>query len=245
MRLSSFVPAVLALSLFSFSAEALPTPAQQDSAVALLKRGGTSPNNVLDALVKLFVDVEAKALVDACVDLTADVCANVDVKLSAKAKVLGGLIIVDADVKKLQVQAKAQVDLDIKAWIDAEVHASVIAHIDAHVIAVAHKICPVLSLTCIHDHADGIVAGVVAKIRIDIKALVLRIKANVKAKVKASLDICIPKLVVNLGVLAKAVITATIDIKAEIKARLDLWINVCVQLLASAKLIALVKALSL
>ncbi|KAF8922868.1 hypothetical protein BGZ52_010785, partial [Haplosporangium bisporale] len=166
MRFSAFAPAVLALSLFSFSAEALPTPAQHDSAVTLLKRGGTSPNNVLDALVKLFVDVEAKVLVDACVDLTADVCADVNLSLSAKANVLGGLIIADVDVKKLQVKAKAQVDVDVKAWIKAEVDAVVVANIDAHVRAVAAELCPVLSLTCIHDNAHAIVANVVAKIQV-------------------------------------------------------------------------------
>ncbi|KAG0322794.1 hypothetical protein BG000_002791 [Podila horticola] len=245
MRLSAFVPAVLALSLFSFSTEALPTPAQQDSAVALLKRGGTSPNNVLDALVKLFVDVEAKVLVDACVDLTADVCADVNVKLSAKAKVLGGLIVADVDVKKLQVQAKAQVDLDVKAWIKAEVDATVIANIDAHVRAVAGNLCPVLSIACIHTNADAIVANVVAKIRIDIDALVVKVKADVKAKVKASLDICIPKLSVNLGVLAKADVKATIDVKAQIDAHLKVFVDACVKLLVNAKLVAQVKALNL
>ncbi|KAF9410650.1 hypothetical protein BGZ94_001572 [Podila epigama] len=166
MRFTAFVPAVLAFSLFTFSSEALPTPAQQDSAVALLKRGGTSPNNVLDALVKLFVKVEAKVLVDACADLSVDVCADLKVKLNAKANVLGGLLQTEVDVKKLEVKAKAEADLKAKALIKADVDALVIANIDAHVRAVAVKLCPVLSVGCIRKNAHAIVANVVARIEI-------------------------------------------------------------------------------
>lgn len=79
----------------------------------------------------------------------------------------------------------------------------------------------------------------------DIDALVVKVKADVKAKVKASLDICIPKLSVNLGVLAKADVKATIDVKAQIDAHLKVFVDACVKLLVNAKLVAQVKALNL
>lgn len=77
----------------------------------------------------------------------------------------------------------------------------------------------------------------------DINALVVKIKANIKAKVQASLAICIPKLTVNLGLLAKADVKASVDVKATIDAHIKVFVDACVKLLASAKLVAQVGAL--
>ncbi|KAG0332972.1 hypothetical protein BG004_001021 [Podila humilis] len=243
MRFSAFVPAVLALSVFTFSTQALPTPAQEGAAVEILKRGGSSPSNVLDALVRLFVKVETKVIADACVDLTAKVCADLDIKLNAKAKVLGGLLETELDVSKLTVEAKAEAKVSVKALVEAHADVLVIANIDAHVKAVALKLCPVLSIGCVHDNAHKIVAQVVARIKIDVQKLAVKVKADAEAHVKARLDVAIPKLALNLGPLATATIKSTIKLKAKVDIRLKAFVELCVKLLANVKLVADIRAL--
>ncbi|KAF9176705.1 hypothetical protein BGZ51_009714 [Haplosporangium sp. Z 767] len=238
MRISSFVPAVLALGLFSATTQALPTIPQQQAAVDLLKRGD---GNVVDGLIKLFVDVESKVLLDACVHLEADVCADVIVKLNAKTDVLG-LIKANVNVKDLEVRTKAAVDVDIKAKLRADIKAHVIAKIDAHVHAVVGGICPKVDNACISKNAHAIVANVVAKIKVDIEKLIVKIKAELEAHVKVRVGAHIKKLAVDLG-LAKVDISAIVRIRSDINVHLKAFVDLCAKLLINAKLIADVAAL--
>ncbi|KAF9272357.1 hypothetical protein BGZ68_002494 [Mortierella alpina] len=238
MRFTSFIPAVMALTLFSASTQALPA-LPEDHAVALLKRGGPG---LIDAVAKVFVNVHTKAVLDACVDLDVDVCAAVDIKLKAKVNV-AELIKADVDIKKLEVDLKAKVDADIKAKIRLDAKALVIANIDAHVRAIVLGICPAADNACLHKNAHAIVAQVNAKINLDIKALVVKIRAELDAFVKLRLDVHINKLNVNVLNLIKAKVNAIIRIKADIKVRLDAFIRLCVDLVAKAKLIAVIGAL--
>ncbi|KAG0054288.1 hypothetical protein BGZ83_011493 [Gryganskiella cystojenkinii] len=240
MRISAFVPAVFALSLFAASTtEALPTIRQQETAVGLLKRGGS---NVIDAVVKLFVDAEAKILLDACVDLEANVCADVTVKLDATAKVLGGLITANVNVKDLEISAKAKADVDIKAKIQADVKALVIANIDAHVRAVVLRICPKLDHECLNTNAHSIVVKVVALIQADIVKLVAKIKVDVAVAAKVRVDATIKDLAVHLG-LADVDIHAIIHVRSDIDVHIKAFIDLCAKVLVNAKLIADVGAL--
>ncbi|KAF9347156.1 hypothetical protein BGX26_001340 [Mortierella sp. AD094] len=237
MRISTFVPAVFGLALFTASTQALPTP-HQDSAVALLKRGN---GNVLDALVKLFVDAETKLLVNACVDLQTNVCADVIVKVDANVNVLG-LIKAHVDVKDLEVSAKADADVDVKAVIKADVNALVIANIDAHVRAVVGGICAALDHACLNKNAHTIVANVVALINVDIQKLIVKVKADVAVHAKLRVSAHIKKVTVNAG-LAKADISAIVRIRSDIDAHLKAFVDVCAKVLVDAKLIAAVGAL--
>ncbi|KAF9139315.1 hypothetical protein BG015_002066 [Linnemannia schmuckeri] len=246
MRISSFVPAIMAFTLFTATTQALPTLPHHERAVELLKRGGGSTTTVpslIDAVVKVFVQAETKILVDACVDLKASVCADVDVKLNAKAEVLGGLIGAEVDVKHLEVKAKADVDADIKARIDLDLKAVVIANIDAHVRAVVLKVCPNADKACLKKNAHAIVAQVAALINIDIKKLTVKIKADLHAHAKLRLDLFIKKLDLNALGLAKVTISAVARVRAEVDVHLKAFVDICAKLLVNAKLIADIGAL--
>ncbi|KAG0307968.1 hypothetical protein BGZ99_001307 [Dissophora globulifera] len=242
MKFSTFVPAVLALGLFTASTQALPTPKHQESAVALLKRSGGG-SSVIDALVKLFVDVEAKVYADAYVKIQANVCADVVVKLDATAKVLGGLITANVDVKDLEISSKAEADLEVKALIDAQVDALVVAKIDAHVRGVVLGLCPLLDHACLNKNAKAIVINVVALIKVDIAALIVKIKADVAASVKVRVNAHIKKVAIHLPALADVNISAIIRVRSDIDVHLNAFLDICAQLKANAKLIANIAAL--
>jgi len=246
MRISSFVPAIMAFTLFTATTQALPTLPHHERAVELLKRGGSSTTTVpslIDAVVKLFVEAETEILVDACVDLKASVCADVDVKLTARAEILGGLLGAEVDVKDLQVKAKADVDADIKANIDLELKAVVIANIDAHVRAVVLQICPLADKACLNQNAQAIVVQVAALINVDVKALTVKIKADLQARVSLRLALFVKKLDLNALGLAKVAITAIAKVGVDIDVHLKAFVDICVKLLVSAKLIADIGAL--
>jgi len=239
MRISTFVPAILALSFFSASTQALPTPLDQSNAVAILKRGGS---NVVDALVKLFVDAEAKVLLDACVSLEANVCADVTVKLDASANVLGGLITANVDVKDLEVSAKTAVDVDIKANVQADVQAIVLANVGAHVKTVLASVCHTLDNACFKSNAHSIVVKVVALIQVDVAKLVVKINADLAVNAKVRVNATIKDLAVHLG-LANVDIHAIVHVRSDIDVHLKAFVDLCANVLVNAKLIAEVAAL--
>ncbi|KAF9339380.1 hypothetical protein BGZ91_006115 [Linnemannia elongata] len=237
MRISSFVPAIMAFTLFTATTQALPTLPHHERAIDLLKRGGSSTTTapgLIDAVVKIFVQAETKILVDACVDLKASVCADVDVKLHAKANVLG-LIGVDVNVKKLEVSAKARVDADLKAVV--------LANIDAHVRAVVLKVCPKADKACLKKNAHSIVVQVAALINVDVKKLTVKVKADLQAHAKLRLDLFIKKLDLNALGLAKVTISAIAHVRSDIDVHIKAFVDVCVKLLVSAKIIADIGAL--
>ncbi|KAF9921562.1 hypothetical protein FBU30_008379 [Linnemannia zychae] len=231
----------MAFTLFSATTQALPMAPHHEAAVALLKRGGGSTGNLIDAVVNLFVKAETKIVVDACVDLKAKVCADVDVKLNAKGNILG-LIQANIDIKKLEVSAKADVNVGIKADIDADVKALVTANIDAHVRAVVLKICPKGDRACLKDYAHSIVAKVAALIKIDVDKLAAKIKADVHAQAKLRLDAIVKKLSINI-LLAKVDISGIVKVHADIDAHLKAFVDACAKLLVDAKLIGDIGAL--
>ncbi|KAF9570498.1 hypothetical protein EC968_001772 [Mortierella alpina] len=233
MRFTSFVPAVLALSFFSASTQALPA-LSQDPAVALLKRGGGG-SDLLDALAKVFVKVHTKAVLDACVELDVDVCAAVDIKLKAKANV-ADVVKANVDIKKAQVDLKANIDADIKANIRAEARLRVIANIEAHVRAVVLGICVNADKACLHANANLIVAKINAKIRLDIEALVVKIKADLKVFAKVRADVRIKQLNANVLNLIKVNINGIVKVKADIKVRLEAFIRLWLKLAAKINL---------
>ncbi|KAG0249643.1 hypothetical protein BG011_009057 [Mortierella polycephala] len=239
MRISSFVPAILALGLFSATTQALPTIPQQQDAVDLLKRGGS---NAVDAVAKLFVKVQTSILLEACAHIEADICADVIVKLNAKVSVLE-LVKVNANVKDLEVRTKAAVDVDVKAKLRADINAVVIAKIDAHVHAVVAKICPNGDSACIKKNAHAIVVNVVALIKIDIEKLIVKIKAELEAHVKVRVGVHIKDLSVNVLGLANAHVSAIVRIRSDINIHLKAFIDLCVSLLVDAKLIADIQAI--
>ncbi|GJJ78746.1 hypothetical protein EMPS_11105 [Entomortierella parvispora] len=239
MRINAFVPAVLALSFFSASTQALPTPQHQANAVELLKRGGS---NVVDALVNLFVDAETKVLLDACVSLEANVCADVTVKLDASANVLGGLVTANVDVKDLEVSAKTAVDADIKVNVEADVKAIVLANVAAHVKKEVACVCPKLDDACFKANAHTLVVKIVALIQVDVATLVAKIKADLVANAKVRVNATIKDIGVHLG-LADVDVHAIIDVRSDIDAHLQAFVDLCASVLVNAQLIADVAAL--
>ncbi|KAF9991625.1 hypothetical protein BGZ80_005766 [Entomortierella chlamydospora] len=234
MRISTFVSAAFGLALFTASTQALPTP---NSAVDLLKRGD---DNIMNSLVKLFVKEQSKLLVDACVDLQTNVCADVIVKVNANVNVLG--IKSHVEVKDLEVRTKVDSDAEVKALINADVNTLVIANIDAHVRAVVGGICSVLDHACLKKNAHTIVADVVALINVDIQKLIVQVKADVAAHVKVRVTAHLKKLAVNAGI-AKADVSAIVRLRSDIDVHLKAFVKACAEVLVDAKLIAKVAAL--
>ncbi|KAG0282913.1 hypothetical protein BGZ96_012720 [Linnemannia gamsii] len=235
----------MAFTLFTATTQALPAIPHHARAVDLLKRGGgstTTTTGLIDAVVQLFIKAETKILIDACVDLKAEVCADVDVSLTAKANVLG-IIVTEVQVKHLEIQAKAAVDADIKARVDAALKVEVIANIDAHVRGVVLKICPKADKACLKKNAHAIVVQVAALINIDVKKLAVKVKADLHAHAKARLDLYIKKLDLNALGLARVSITAVAKVRASVDVHIKAFIEACVKLLVSAKLIADIGAL--
>ncbi|KAG0286838.1 hypothetical protein BGZ97_007297 [Linnemannia gamsii] len=234
----------MAFTLFAATTQA--APVHHERAIDLLKRGGgstTTTTGLIDAVVQLFVKAETKILVDACVDLKAQVCADVDVSLTAKAKVLGGLLETEVEVKHLEISAKAAVDADIKARIDADLKVEVIAKIDAHVRAVVLEICPKADKACLKKNAHAIVVKVAALINIDVKKLVVKVKADLQAHAKLRLDLYVKKLDLNALGLAKVSIKAAAKVRASVDVHIKAFVEACVKLLVNAKLIADIGAL--
>ncbi|KAF9539993.1 hypothetical protein EC957_004805 [Mortierella hygrophila] len=243
MRISSFVPAIMAFTLFTATTQA--APAHHERAIDLLKRGGSSTTTapgLIDAVVKIFIQAETKILVDACVDLKVSACADVIVKLNAKAKVLG-LIEADVNVKNLEISAKADVDADIKARIDLDLKAVVLANIDAHVRKVVLKACPKADKACLKKNAHSIVAQVAALINVDVKKLTVKVKADLAAHAKLRLDLFIKKLDLNALGLARVTISAIAHVRATVDVHVKAFIDVCAKLLVNAKVIADIGAL--
>ncbi|KAG0366400.1 hypothetical protein BC939DRAFT_456911 [Gamsiella multidivaricata] len=239
MKFIQFIPAALALSFFCASTQALPTIQHQEKAVDILKRGNS---NAVDAVIKVFVDAEAKILAKACVDLEVAVCADLIVKVNANANVLGGLVKVNANVKDLEVRAKAAADAEIKAMIKADAKALVLANIDAHVRAVVDKICPVCDHVCLNKNARTIVAKVDALIKVDVAKLAVKVKADAAVHAKVRVSAFIKDLSLRLGV-ANADIHAIVRIRSDIDIHVKAFIELCAKLFVKAGLVAKVAAL--
>ncbi|KAG9062967.1 hypothetical protein KI688_004567 [Linnemannia hyalina] len=245
MRISTFVPAIMAFTLFTATTQALPAHPHHERAIDLLKRGGSSTTTAPDLIAtvaKIFIQAETKILADACVDLKVSACADVIVKLNAKASLLK-IINIDVKVKDLEVSAKADVDADIKARIDLDLKAVVLANIDAHVRTVVGKVCPKADKACLKKNARSIVVQVAALINVDVKKLTVKVKADLAAHAKLRLDLFIKKLDLNALGLARVTVSAIVHVRATVDAHIKAFIDVCAKLLVNAKVIADIGAL--
>ncbi|KAF9171183.1 hypothetical protein BGX21_001689 [Mortierella sp. AD011] len=230
MKFTAFVPAVLALSFFS----------AVQATSSMEKRGANDAN--LNAAVDIFVKAHAQVAAEACAKITASVCADVDLKLNAKAKVLGDVITADADVEKIRVSAKAQVDTEVKAYVDAEVKAIVLAPIRASVEKVIVKICPLLDRACIRKNATKIVAKVNADVNVSIKKLLVNLKVDLPVHIRARAKIIVRELCVHAGIAdisAKVRVYIASNIDVHVKACIRVW----VKLWAKVKIVARIRAL--
>ncbi|KAG0001009.1 hypothetical protein BGZ80_000428 [Entomortierella chlamydospora] len=228
MKFTAFVPAVLALSFFS--------AAQATS--SMVKRDHSDLNTV----VNVFVEAHANVAAEACAKITASICADVDIKLHAKANVLGGVVTADADVEKIRVSAKAQVDADIKARVDAEVKAIVLVPIKASVEKVVVKLCPLLEKECIKKNASKIVAKVNADVDVSIKKLLVNLKVDLPAHIRARAKIIVRELCVHAGIAdlsAKVRVFIASNIDVHVKACVKVW----AKLWAKVKIVARIRAL--
>ncbi|KAF9902335.1 hypothetical protein BX616_001974 [Lobosporangium transversale] len=222
MRIFSFVPAVLALSVFS-AAQAAP---------ALI-----TPRDNLDAVIGIFVGAQTKIMADVAAKITADVCADVNIEANAKVVVLGGLLTTTIDVEKISLNVKAKLDADIKLYVDAAVKATVLVPIRAIVSRVVLNLCPLLENECIKRNAHNIVVAVNAEIDVCLDNLFVELKVKLPIHIHARAKIIIRELTLNAGI-ATAAIRARIFISAKIDAHIKAWINLWVNLCAKLQLAA-------
>ncbi|KAF9160453.1 hypothetical protein DFQ26_005511 [Actinomortierella ambigua] len=228
MRFSTFVPA--AMALLAVTTSALPAVTNDIRGMSLNKRGG----NLVDLVADIFVEAWTKINADVCVHLVADVCLDLDVKVDAKAKVLGGLVSAKAKVDKLHVDAKARAIAEVKAIAEVELKTEAVVLINAHVANVLEILCPVLSLACVQDNIHAINAKIWADVKLDIEKLIVRVRTNIRAKVDAKLHAEIDELAVNAG-LAEAVVTLEVSLKAQVTAALKVTVEVIAELWAKVK----------
>lgn len=213
MRIATFFPAVLGLSLFAASAQA----------GTLSKRGGER-NDVDLVIPKIFVDANVKAVVQACAKLTLDACLDVNLELWADAQVLGNVVDTSVVVKN-KLSVKAALDAEVKAIVKADVQVRVLALVDAHVDKLLLKLCPILSANCAREHAHDIVVDVKAFIVANLPVIRAKVVAHLDVKLRERLDIEIQKLNVNAGIL-NAQIHGNVHVASDIHAHLDAFVNV-------------------
>ncbi|KAF8940200.1 hypothetical protein EDD21DRAFT_367008 [Dissophora ornata] len=228
MRISTFVPAVLALTLFSAS----------QAAPALMKR----ERNNLDAVVNLIAKVHTKVVVDSCTTITTNVCADVDLALDLDANILGGLVKAKLDVEKIRLSARAELHGDIKAKVDANAKAIVITHITAAVRKVIVDICPIFETDCITKNAHDIVVRVNTDINILISQLWVTVKADLPAHIRARAKVIIREVEVNAA-LVNAKIKGRLLIASNIDVHIQTWTKVWAVLYAKVQLEADLRAL--
>ncbi|KAF9984163.1 hypothetical protein BGZ65_000875 [Modicella reniformis] len=226
MRISSFLPAVLALTFFS---------ASQAGSVE-------SGKPLVSAIADIFIKVHAKAVVDVCAKITADICADVDLIVESKTSVLGGLITSSVDVDKIRVSAKAELDVDIKAKVKAIVDARVLLPIEVIVADVVAGVCPTLEKTCIVAHAATIVAKVNAKIDVNISKVWVEIKAELPAHIRLRAKIIVRELSIHAGLVDTA-LKVRVWIASNINIYVKVWAKIYAQVCARVKIVALIKAL--
>ncbi|KAG0267901.1 hypothetical protein DFQ27_007978 [Actinomortierella ambigua] len=228
MRFSTFVPA--AMALLAVTTSALPAVTNDIRGMSLNKRG----DPLVDLVANIFVEAWTKINADVCVHLVADVCADLDVKVNAHAKALGGLVTTNAHVDQLKVDAKVRAIAEVKAIAEVELHAEAEVIIKAHVANVLAPLCPLLDIACIHKNAHAINAKVWANVKLDIEKLIARVRANIRAKVDAKLHAEIDELAVHAGVV-DADVSLEVSLKARVTAALKVTVEAIVELWAKVK----------
>ncbi|KAF9939437.1 hypothetical protein BGZ75_006521 [Mortierella antarctica] len=234
MRIATFIPAVLALTLFS-ATQAAPT----GNSIDLLKRDGRAD---IDAFVDAYVKLETKIISKVFAKVTADLCADLDVEVNAVANVGNGILTAEVDVEKIRLSTKAEAEVVATAKIDAEVRTKVTATVKATIDHVLIKLCPIVSVECIDKNAAAIVAAVNADVYVKIKEVLVNLKAEVEAHIRLRLKAIIRKVTLDLG-LVNVQISARIWIASNVNVLIEAVVKVWVDLCAKINLKALIKAL--
>ncbi|KAF9083954.1 hypothetical protein BGX27_003957, partial [Mortierella sp. AM989] len=258
MRISTFVPAILGLALFTASTQALPAPHEQEAvalpapheqeavalpasyeqeAVALLKRddpGVATHVDLAKAVANIFIKYQTKVFIKHKAFLKVKVCEAIKIKLKVNHKHLGKARL---NLKELEVEAKLKAEIAAKAAIDAAIDTHVIKKIDYHVVKVIKQHCngTVSDKVCLHGKAEVIVVDIIALINLDIKSLIVKIKVEVEVAVKLGVKIFLENLCVKLG-LIKIAIIAKIKIHVKILLHIKIFVHACIIIFIKVKL---------
>ncbi|KAF9917395.1 hypothetical protein FBU30_000772 [Linnemannia zychae] len=229
MRITSFIPAVLALTLFSATQAA---PTQQDAAIALMQKRGI---NGVDNIVDLYAKATVNAVVKTCDKIEVDLCADVVVDLQVDATLLGGLITAKANVENLKVQTKDRVNADVKAELKAHAKAEAVAPIKAIVHESIIALCPLVNDKCIKKHANAIAADIHAKIHAHVSKVFVNIKAHIDSHVRLRIKAIVDEVCVHLGIV-EAKVHARAWVASNIDAHVKLWVKVWADIWAKVNL---------
>ncbi|KAG0305601.1 hypothetical protein BGZ97_001056 [Linnemannia gamsii] len=237
MRIAAFIPAVLALTLFSATQAA---PAQHDTtAISMMKKRGI---NGIDAIVNLYSKVVVDAVVKTCDEIEVKLCADVVVDLDVDANVLGGLITAKVDVDQLKIQTKEKVDVDVKAEAKAHVKVEAVAPIKVIIHESILALCPIVNDDCLNKHANAIVADVNAKIRAHVSKIFVNLKSHIDAHVRLRIKAIVKEVCVHLGIV-EATVHARAWVASNIDAHVKVWVKVWVHIWAKVNLVAKIRAL--
>ncbi|KAG0061416.1 hypothetical protein BGZ89_011461 [Linnemannia elongata] len=237
MRIAAFIPAVLALTLFSATQAA---PAQHDTtAISMFKKRGIDG---VDAIVHLYTKVVADVALKTCDKIEVDLCADVVVDLKVDANVLGGLVTAKVNVDKLKLQTKDKVDVDVKAEAKAHVKVEAVAPIKAIVHESIIAICPLVNNDCLNKKANAIVADINSKIDVHVSKVFVNLKSHIDAHVRLRIKAIVEEVCVHLGI-ADVTIHARAWVASNIDAHVKVWVKLWVKLWAKVNLVAKIRAL--
>ncbi|OAQ32271.1 hypothetical protein K457DRAFT_889852 [Linnemannia elongata AG-77] len=237
MRIAAFIPAVLALTLFSATQAA---PAQHDTtAISMLKKRGIDG---VDAIVHLYTKVVADVALKTCDKIEVDLCADVVVDLKVDANVLGGLVTAKVNVDQLKLQTKDKVDVDVKAEAKTHVKVEAVAPIKAIVHESIIAICPLVNNDCLNKKANAIVADINAKINVHVSKVFVDLKSHIDAHVRLRIKAIVEEVCVHLGI-ADVTIHARAWVASNIDAHVKVWVKLWVKLWAKVNLVAKIRAL--
>ncbi|KAG0271542.1 hypothetical protein BGZ95_000634 [Linnemannia exigua] len=237
MRIATFIPAVLALTLFSAS-QAAPT-LHDTTAISMLQKRGIDG---VEAFIHLYEKTTVDAVVKTCDEIEVKLCADVVVDLHVKANILGGLITAKVDVDNLKIQTKAKVDADVKAEAKAHLKVKAVAPIAVIVHESILALCPIVNDKCLKKNAHAIVAKVNAKIRVNVSKLIVKLRAHIDDHVRIRIKAIVDEVCVHLGI-AEATVTAKAWVASNIDVHVKVWVDVWVKIWAKINLKALIKAL--
>ncbi|KAK3841247.1 MAG: hypothetical protein J3R72DRAFT_445726 [Linnemannia gamsii] len=237
MRIANFIPAVLALTLFSAS-QAAPT-LHDTTAISMLQKRGIDG---VEAFIDLYTKSTIDAVVKTCDEIKVHLCADVVVDLHVKANVLGGLITAKVDVDNLKIQTKAKVDTEVEAEAKAHVSVKAVADIDVIVHESIIAICGLLNDKCIKKNAHAIVAKINAKIRVNVSKLIVNLKTHIDDHIRIRIKAIVDEVCVHLGIV-EATVTAKVWIASNIDVHVKVWVKVWVKIWSKINLKALIKAL--
>ncbi|KAG0289900.1 hypothetical protein BGZ96_006617 [Linnemannia gamsii] len=237
MRIAAFIPAVLALTLFSATQAA---PTQHDTtAISLMKKRGIDG---IEAVINLYSKVVVDAVVETCDEIEVHLCADVVVDLDVEASVLGGLITAKVDVDQLKLQTREKIDADVKVEAKAHVKVEAVAPIKVIIHESIIALCPLVNDDCLHKHAHAIVADINAKIRVHVSKVFVNLKSHIDAHVRLRIKAIVKEVCVHLGI-ADATVHARAWVASNIDAHVKVWVKVWVHIWAKINLVAKIRAL--